>query len=41
MFALLKSGEVESVLIGRARRVPRAAIEAYTARLTTEQHPDA
>lgn len=36
-FALVKSGELESVLIGRFRRVPADAIDAYTARLQTEQ----
>lgn len=37
MFALIKSGEIESVRIGRLRRVPLASIEAYTNRLITEQ----
>ncbi len=37
-YALVKSGELESVLIGRLRRVPADAIEAYTARLQAEQH---
>jgi excisionase family DNA binding protein len=32
-FALVKSGEIESVLIGRLRRVPTAAIQDYAARL--------
>ena len=36
-FALVKSGELESVLIGRLRRVPADAIDAYTARLEAEQ----
>lgn len=35
MFALIKSGDVESVLIGRLRRVPADAIDAYTASLTS------
>lgn len=38
MFALLKSGDVESVLIGRLRRVPVSAIDGYLSRLTAEQH---
>ncbi|MEY9913296.1 excisionase family DNA binding protein [Catenulispora sp. MAP12-49] len=38
MFALLKSGEVESVLIGRLRRVPVSAIDGYLGRLVAEQH---
>jgi excisionase family DNA binding protein len=32
MFALVRSGEVESVRIGRLRRVPADALDAYTAR---------
>lgn len=39
MYALIKSGEIESVRIGRLRRVPADAIDAYTARLTAEQNP--
>jgi excisionase family DNA binding protein len=38
MFALIKSGEIESVLIGRLRRVPADAIDAYFAHLAAEQH---
>lgn len=37
MFALVKSGEVESILIGRLRRVPVDAIDAYARRLAAEQ----
>lgn len=33
MFALVKSGEIESVLIGRLRRIHPEAIEAYAHRL--------
>lgn len=29
MYALVKSGEVPSVLIGRSRRVPTAALQRY------------
>lgn len=35
MFALISSGNVNSVKIGRSRRVPRAALDAYVARLQT------
>jgi excisionase family DNA binding protein len=38
MFALIKSGEIESVRVGRLRRVPLDSIEAYTNRLITEQN---
>ena len=37
MYALIKSGDIESVRIGRLRRVPADAIAAYTQRLTAEQ----
>jgi excisionase family DNA binding protein len=37
MFALIKSGAVESVKVGRLRRVPEAALAAYAGRLATEQ----
>jgi excisionase family DNA binding protein len=37
MFALIKSGEIKSIRIGRLRRVPLDSIEAYTNRLITEQ----
>jgi excisionase family DNA binding protein len=39
MFALIKAGEIASVLIGRSRRVPAAAVEAYAARLVAKQCP--
>ena len=35
MFRLIKSGEVESVQIGRLRRIRPDALTAYTQRLTT------
>lgn len=38
MYALLKTGDVASIRIGRLRRVPVAALDAYAARLTTEQN---
>jgi excisionase family DNA binding protein len=37
MYALIKSGEVISVRVGRLRRVPVAALEAFTERLITAQ----
>jgi len=40
-YTLVGSGELESVRIGRLRRVPADAIGAYLDRLQTEQHPDA
>lgn len=36
-YALVKSGQLESVLIGRLRRIPADAIDAYTTRLEAEQ----
>lgn len=39
VFALIKSGELRSLLIGRLRRIPLDEIQAYTARLTAQQHP--
>jgi excisionase family DNA binding protein len=36
MFALIKEGAIESVQIGRLRRVPVAAVQAYAARLVAE-----
>lgn len=39
MFALVKSGELKSVKVGRLRRIPLDEIHAYTNRLTAEQHP--
>lgn len=38
-YALIKSGELRSLLIGRLRRVPLDEIHAYTARLNTDQNP--
>ncbi|MBS2534156.1 excisionase family DNA-binding protein [Catenulispora sp. NF23] len=39
MFALLKNGDVESVRIGRLRRVPAAAIDSFLERLAADQNP--
>jgi excisionase family DNA binding protein len=36
MFALIREGAVESVQIGRLRRVPVTAVQAYAARLVAE-----
>jgi excisionase family DNA binding protein len=37
LYELLAAGEIESVRIGRSRRVPVVAIEEYVARLLTEE----
>lgn len=36
-FRLIRNGELESVQIGRLRRVPISAIKDYAARLVTQQ----
>jgi excisionase family DNA binding protein len=36
-YALVKAGEIESVLIGRLRRIHIDAVSAYAARLTRQQ----
>ena len=38
MYALLKTGAITSVRIGRLRRIPAEALTAYTDRLVAEQH---
>ncbi|MGW0891775.1 helix-turn-helix domain-containing protein [Saccharopolyspora sp. NPDC002578] len=38
-YALVRSGEIESVRIGRLRRIPKEAIDQYAARLIQDQ-PD-
>ena len=38
MYALLKDGQINSVRIGRLRRIPAPALTEYAARLTTEQN---
>ncbi|MDR7301634.1 helix-turn-helix domain-containing protein [Haloactinomyces albus] len=38
MFQLIKTGAVDSVQIGRARRVPIEALDAYVQLLSTQQH---
>lgn len=36
LYELLKAGEIQSVKIGALRRIPLAALHAYTARKTAE-----
>ncbi|MCA1695287.1 MAG: helix-turn-helix domain-containing protein [Actinobacteria bacterium] len=38
MYALLKDSQINSVRIGRLRRIPSEALAVYTARLIAEQH---
>jgi excisionase family DNA binding protein len=38
MYALLKDGHINSVRIGRLRRIPAEALTAYTDRLAAEQN---
>ena len=38
-YALVRSGDLDSVKVGRLRRVSATAIHAYTDRLTTAPHP--
>lgn len=38
MFELLKAGEIESVLIGRSRRIPADAVGEYINRLRGAKH---
>jgi len=38
VYALLKEGQINSVRIGRLRRIPTEELTAYTARLIAEQH---
>jgi excisionase family DNA binding protein len=38
MYALLKDGQLDSVRVGRLRRITAGALTAYTARLIAEQH---
>jgi len=38
MYALIKTGAITSIRIGRLRRVPAEALTTYTARLIAEQH---
>ena len=38
MYALIKTGAITSVRIGRLRRIPAEALTVYTDRLVAEQH---
>ena len=38
MYQLLKNGEIESVKVGRLRRIPADALTVYVRRLTAEDH---
>jgi excisionase family DNA binding protein len=38
LYALLKTGAITSVKVGRLRRIPAEALTDYTARLIAEQH---
>lgn len=38
LYALLKTGQITSVRIGRLRRIPAEALTDYTARLIAEQN---
>jgi excisionase family DNA binding protein len=38
MYALLKTGDVTSVRVGRLRRILASELDAFTARLVTTQH---
>ena len=37
MYSLLKSGELQSVKIGRSRRVPASSLDEYVGRLESAQ----
>jgi excisionase family DNA binding protein len=39
MFALIKTGEMPSIQVGRLRRIPAGALAEYVARLTAAQSP--
>jgi excisionase family DNA binding protein len=38
IFALIKSGELESIKVGRSRLIPADAVEGFLARLRAEQN---
>ena len=38
LYALIKSGDLQSIKVGRLRRVPEAAVNRYIERLMAEQH---
>ena len=37
LYELVLTGEIESIKIGRSRRIPADALDAYVQRLRTEQ----
>lgn len=41
IYELMASGDIESVKVGRLRRVPAAALQEYVERLRGEQSPKA
>ena len=41
VYELLASGEIDSIAIGRLRRIPESALQAYIDKLKSEQSPDA
>ncbi len=40
LYALIKSGDIESVRVGRLRRIPTDALPQFVARLVAEQSTD-
>jgi len=38
LYALIKTGEITSVRVGRLRRIPAAALNTFTTHLVTTQH---
>ncbi len=40
VYGLLATGRLESVTVGRARRIPRAALERFVERLASEQRAE-
>lgn len=40
VFALMKSGRLRSVQIGRSRRIPMTEVKAFANRLIAEQNPE-
>jgi len=41
LYALIKSGDIESVRVGRLRRIPADALPQFVARLVAEQSTNA
>lgn len=40
VYAEIAAGRIDTVTVGRARRIPTAALEAYVARLSNKSHHD-